>query len=1251
MLYGKIVLKGMWRKAWLFVVWLCTWGGAWAQHMAEQRFVALPTVEYPVGRAFEARLAGATSVRLDYPELVPLTRAEVRRVEELGLELGTMPTAETYLGMERKQPVLDLRIIPLVVREGKYFRATSVRITPLNESKALRARMPGKAPASGRYAEHSRLATGHWQKICVEQEGVYRLTDATLRSWGFTKPEQVRLYGYGGRALAEQAVFTGSDMWLDDVCEVPMWRTEGGWLFFAEGVIRWQWLEAEQQWSHSQSPYSLRSYYFLTEGEGGMDFPVADESGTVAEQTDAVWHYGVLDRDAFAWFGGGRNFADSHDYSTGSGPTYQLATPNVVAGEEARLDIAFTSAGQTSSTAVQVKLNGEQIGSLTLPAYADNESAREAVRDFTTTALQPENKLTFTVNGSNPARLDYVRATYRMRLTAANGGTSFSPCKEGAVTLRVTGASSSTQLWQVGEGGVPTRRMTTTLGSDGVMVCTVSDGTARYVMVDANKEYATPTLVGTVANQDLHGDHEAYDMVVIVPQSGKLDAEAERLAAYHREADGLRVKVVRADAIYNEFSSGTPDATAYRRYVKMLYDRAQTDEDMPRYLLFFGDCFFDNRGVTAEGRAEQLNDYLLSFEPGTGSMTDFSIGTLASYATDDYFALLDDGEGVSLAREKTDLAVGRLPVHDSETARLMVDKIIAYGKGENPGAWRNRLIFAGDDIDNNMHMRGAESALEESLRGAGSVVAKRIYPDATRRMAAATHVYYPEATKRMLTEMDRGALMFNYTGHGGTTQISHARLLTKEDFAEHAGEHPALWVFAACEITPYDQQEDDLGRILLASPQGGAIALMCSSRAVYASYNSALNDAFCRFVFAKDAKGKRYTMGEALQRCKNDLITTGRDATNNKLKYVLLGDPALVLRLPTGSVVLDSINGQLLKPSSFVQLKAGEVVRLSGHIADAPTFKGTLTATLFDREETITCLNNAGTADTPMTYKERTSQLYEGTDSVRDGKFTIQMIIPRAISYSDDDARLVFYAVNEDYTLECHGETTQFCLNGSAAGLDADNEGPVVVPYLGDPDFVYGGVVPSTVMLGATIHDESGINTTSRSVGHDIELVIDGNTADTRILNDYFQYDFGSYNTGTIAYPLTGLAEGRHTLTLRVWDVLDNSTVATLSFVVKDGGGNKLSLFPATNPTKASTRLVVQGINTESAEPVVLRAYDVAGRMLWTQTLPADGKAYATTTWPLTTNAGGPVTAGMYILRATQGDTESEGAKLIVLGR
>ena len=189
-----------------------------------------------------------------------------------------------------------------------------------------------------------------------------------------------------------------------------------------------------------------------------------------------------------------------------------------------------------------------------------------------------------------------------------------------------------------------------------------------------------------ITPQDHHADGAA-DMVIIIPTSQKLLRQAQRLKEFHETHDGLRVNIVPADELYNEFSSGTPDANAYRRYLRMLSDRAATAADMPRYLLLFGDCVWDNRMLMPDCRLLNPDDYLLCHE------SEDSFSKTTCYVSDSWLGIIGEGKGADPRTDLQDVAVGRFPVTTVQEARILVDKTISYKKNANAGAWQNTLMF------------------------------------------------------------------------------------------------------------------------------------------------------------------------------------------------------------------------------------------------------------------------------------------------------------------------------------------------------------------------------------------------------------------------------------------------------------------------------------------------------------------------------------------------------------------------------
>ena len=317
---------------------------------------------------------------------------------------------------------------------------------------------------------------------------------------------------------------------------------------------------------------------------------------------------------------------------------------------------------------------------------------------------------------------------YNRQIAPNQGFVAFSASDPNPALFNITG--SGLQVMRIGEAGSPATLIPGKQDGGQYQVA-VEDGSRRYVAFDPNYAFPQPTLVGSVENQNLH-ELDSLDMVIIVPTSNKLTAQAERLAEAHRQHDGLRVAVIRADQIYNEFSSGTPDATAYRRLMKMLYDRAEDEDQMPRYLLLFGDCAWDNRMVSSAWRNYNPDNYLLCFE------SENSYSDTRSFVMEDYFGLLDDGEGDDLPNAKTDLGVGRFPVTTAAEAKIMVDKTIDFMTNANAGHWKNIISVMGDDGDNNQHLEMADDIAERIGKDNPEMEVRKVIWDAYTRVSTLT---------------------------------------------------------------------------------------------------------------------------------------------------------------------------------------------------------------------------------------------------------------------------------------------------------------------------------------------------------------------------------------------------------------------------------------------------------------------------------------------------------------------------------
>ena len=777
----------------------------------------------------------------------------------------------------------------------------------------------------------------------------------------------------------------------------------------------------------------------------------------------------------------------------------------------------------------------------------------------------------------------------------------------------------------------------------------------RLDYIDLQHDTPTPLDFGTlpqpeyvyrITNQNHHAD-TAVDMVIIIPTSQKLLAQAERLKAHHEQHDGLSVRIVPADELYNEFSSGTPDATAYRRYMKMMYDRATTDSEKPRYLLLFGDGGWDNRMNTSDWSGYSPDDYLLCYE------SENSFSQVNCYVSDDFYCLLDDEEviqedsGSSTSyKGQPDVAVGRLPARTLDDAKVLVDKIISYAQNAHAGNWQNEICMMGDDGNQNTHMKTADRVATMIEQNYPDYNVNKIYWDAYQRTSSSTGYTYPDVTRLIKQQMESGALMMNYCGHGAPYAMSHELVMKTADFEASQTNNLPLWITASCDIMPFDGQEENIGETVMLNSKGGGVAFFGTTRTVYATYNEVMNLAFTNYVLTPGI-----SIGEAVRLAKCELVSKGSDLTTNKLQYTLLGDPALQLATPKQQIVVDSING--VSADENIKLAAGSVVRVSGHIVqndDTDTsFSGVVTLTVRDAEETITCRqNDTSETDEPFVYKDRTKTLYQGADSMTDGRFSITFAIPKDISYTDGSGLMTLYAVNSDKTLTAHGENESFELVGSETAL-TDSIGPSIYCYLNSKSFKNGDKVNPTPYFRAELYDDSGINTSGSSIGHDLELVIDGDPTKTYNLNDYFEFDFGDYRSGSLGFSIPELSVGLHKLQFRAWDILNNSSTTELVFEVTEDAVTEFNVACSNNPANSSTQFVITHNRMGSELKVTLDVFDTGGRQVWRQTENVTPTSDTfTIDWNLSVAGGSRLHTGLYLCRISVNDRDTKTVKLLI---
>lgn len=1099
---------------------------------------------------------------------------------------------------------------------------------------------------SSRYASESVLNSGKWVKIQVAEDGIYKLTAADLKKMGFSNLDKVAVYGYGGWPLDEDF----STTYIDDVPEVAVWRGADYLLFYGKGPRKWEYSSSDKSFIHTNNPYSNYGYYFVTEKEtAGRTMEKAASAAGATLQVTTFDDYVLHEEELVSVNSSGRELYGESFTSTLS-RDFTISVPGIT-NDEGKATLSFISRGNGTIT-MNVDGNALISGSVSVPSD-EYEVARELYRERAWMADKGETvkvNIGYSTTGHKNVHLNYFRLQMKRQLKVYDNYTFFRSlsARGNASRFVIQGADASTLVFDVTDGVNP-QQMETSLNGTELSFSIPASASLREFVVVKPSQIKAPVTVGEVANQNLHALPQ-QDMIIIAQPN--FTTQAERLAEAHRTKDNLTVRVVTPESIYNEFSSGTPDATAYRRFMKMFYDRQTSEADAPKYLLLFGDGSFDNRKLTSAWKSVDMSNMLLTYQ------TENSLSS-QSYVIDDYFGFLDDADNKkSLQNKKLCLGIGRFPIRTVEQATQMVDKVISYMENKNTGSWKNNLCFMADDGSNTdgfmtEHMEFADQLAGYVESEHPEFLVNKLYYDAYKKdMTAGT---YPDVRSGLQKLLKDGLLLFNYTGHGGTTALSDEKVLTQTDINQFTYTHLPVWVTATCDFTRFDDLNTSAGEDVFLNKSSGGIALFTTVRVAYSRPNFPINDNVIRNLFERN-NGRRRTLGEVMQATKNTLSSV------YKLGFCLIGDPAVKMAYPEFGMKVTTVNGQSVDGNS-ISFKALEKITVEGEVLDASgqlvtDFTGIVNPTVKDSKVTVTCLKNSNKDDSPaFTFTDYPNTIFIGNDSVRNGKFSFTFTVPKDISYSNLQGKMNLYAVDTESGNEAQGNFDNFIVGGTSDTAETDTIGPEIrALYLNDTTFVDGGQVNTTPYFVAELWDKSGVNITGSSVGHDMMLVIDESTVLSYNLNSYYELLPGEDGTGIVKFPIPALEPGKHTAEFWVWDILNNSTVRTFTFEVVEG--LKPFLFDViATPGIAREQVTFHLMHNrpESRMRVGIMVYDLAGRQLWKHEESGTSGLFEnyTVSWDLT-SGGARMRPGVYIYRAAISTDNSKDAtkarKFIILG-
>lgn len=1105
--------------------------------------------------------------------------------------------------------------------------------------------MPADAYDKSFYAENSKLASGKWVKISVKESGIYQITAEDIRSWGLgTDLSQIHIFGYGGAPLSQKM----DENYADDLPQMPLVRTEGRILFYAQGPTTWKRLSKSFEQVQEQHPYANSGAYLVTNDSrfNDIEIPKAANSpagGTpVTTFTGRLYHEQEIDNPGET----GRRFL-GESFATTKSQTFKFTLDDRVEGEPVTVYTSFAAKTGSSYSTVTCSYNGTQ-----LPVTDGDLIARTTdlthTHFFETTGclktfdLEGTNDLNYTISYSSSgtiymARLDYITVNYMRSLRLKNGSLAFGYHEASSdKKYRLAGTGSTTRVWDVTVPYAPMQLNAVADGDNGLAFSPAISGRREFVAFEESGTYSHPDYIGEVSNQNIHGE-PTPDMIILAP-SAYLE-QAGRVAALHEDYDNFRVLVLDHEKVFNEFSSGTRDAMAYRRLCKMFYDRgASSDGHKFGYLLLFGGGSYDNRLVGTN--ASVLNfPHLLTWQSVRSDDEN------NSYTSDDFFGILDDESSMGV-NEKMNVSVGRMIVRNVSEARAVVNKLEKYMSKPIYGSWKNQVMLVADDENEGIHMIQS-LAMDSIMRASGGadLVRNYVFIDAFNYVSEGGARTYPDARAKMFNRLNEGTLWWNYIGHSSTQNWTAEGLLKRADVETNLfyKRLPVLYA-ATCEFCRFDNSVTSSGELVFTNPNGGAIAVICPPRLALIQSNGALSNAMARFIFSRDEKGRPQRIGDILRLAKRELNAS----TDNHRRYFVFGDPAMRLAYAPYTAQVKTINGKPVDSNNMPVFKAREQVEFAGDILDfsgqvATNFNGSIVSTLYGSQESITTHGYGGAEEgRQVTYLDRPNRLAINVDSVNGGHFTVRVIIPSEVNNEYDNyspSMINLYAYDSRDTLEAKGANSDFYIYGYEDDEVTDTIGPTIITMgLNDETFVNGSDVNESPLLLATVSDDSGVNFSSAGIGHSMTLTLDGTISYNDLLS-YYTPQFAEEGTlGSISYQLNDLATGPHTLRLRVWDVYNNVSDKTISFNVVKGLAPEIAdVYCAANPASVETSFYVKHNRPDAVVTVTIEVYDLLGRRVWSTTQSGRSDMYTSTpvTWDLTDAGGRRVPRGIYVYRAT----------------
>ena len=1076
--------------------------------------------------------------------------------------------------------------------------------------------LSASAFSASKYATTSKLSSGQWVKISIPEDGVYQITSRELIKMGFSNINDVKVYGAGGHPISE--VLDGSAP--DDLVQVPSKIVGNKIVFYGCGPVGYtlEGATTSPHFTRTFNSYSQQGYYFLTSDSSPRVEPANVTYGiTGTRLRDTSLDYYHHETEAISASQSGKDMLGEAFVDKQLQLTYNI--PSLCGDSAIMVNTCVAVKSKDTPAYLKVNFNNKQVpfdnNDIKIPAapseytFYNFISPYALVQPTTTAPIPASGTINFNITGNpNWSKLDYFILTFHHRNTLENSvdnqvRMNFNQVSSSDI-IAVTDDNPSLLMWNIDNPQAPKNyNLKEAEGYRGFTPLYTIE-TTQFIAFDPTQTLKSITGYDPVENQNIHG-LPTPDMVIVTCK--ELLEQASRVARMHITNDKMIVHVIDQDLIFNEFSSGTPDAMAIRLMNKMFYDR---DSSKFKYLIMFGAGSQDNRQILAKRPCT-----ILTYE-STGSHDETS-----SYVSDDFFGMLEDNSGKNPANELLLLGVGRIPCASLEEAESDVDKLIDYVNNPDYGPWRNNALLIADyyEEDHNLHAYQAE--------GLGNIIASELGLPINRNKVFLSQFPYDSQTKmglearqRMTQLLKDGQYFMTYVGHGNGMALTHEyKLWTTLEARNTTYPHLPIITTACCDVARYDGNIRGLLEIMFHKPKGGAIAMVTTTRSAYASGNDALNQAFIRNMFGNTSTGQMPTIGEVYMRTKQSF---GHVTSYNKMMFVLIGDPAIKINYPKPYFKINKINGYTIGSSNIATGELRQItIEAAVYTPDGSqidtSFNGDATLAIYDYEKKELTENGRD-----IFFPRNLLTQVEGR--VENGIFVCNTIMPRYFQNPGYTGLISVFAHRDNSDEMVNGNTDRILLQAYSEtnpNTIHDVTPPVISDIYIDDQSEFAAT--NNVQFKSTLHisatDDYGFNNQTITIGNGLDLKIDGGKKYGTELRSFVTLrDQGK--TLDLDYPIE-LLEGHHTLQFTTHDIAGNRASRVFDFYV---GGQQVALSVEQEPASevATFNLTApEGSNPE----VKIMVFNSTGQYVWyttTSSFPFD--------WDLKNRRGKRLPAGVY---------------------